>query len=332
MDQNIIRGKGICTLSGGTVYSGSTYNVTMSVYDSILVDGGKYLINASTSSYESTTLNINGLGAKPIYKPGLVQINYGDIIADRWYEVIYNQSLDAFEINLPKIIMAQYDFSVLAGAVGNYDLTSDIPTGIILKPKEGTIQTLTNATSGGLSLLTWGTSVFSNIIDAQVPFTDNRYHPSSMNELWKTKGILLYGSLEITAGAAGTIDTVTVAGVNILNGTVAYSTSLTVTASNVCKNINSNPTNNIRALNSGAVIYLYLDSLDKFNTYAMAVSATATTMTVGNFNDFGSLGNVASNECDSYLQSGNAKIRFNIAGADLTAGKFRVYIPYEINR
>lgn len=331
MDQNIIRGKGVCTLSGGNVYAGSSYALTLSVGDSSLVDGGKYLINAATSSNEGTTLNVNGIGDKPIYKPGLVQINQGDIIAGRWYEVIYNLSLDAFEINLPKVIVAQYDFSFFGGTVGDYQLTSNIPAGIILKPKETFMRTITNAASSGASRLTWGTTVFGNIIDVQVPFTDIRYHPSASNFLWKMKGILLYGSFEITGGSSGTIDTVTVGGINILHGTVAYSTSLTQTAANVCLNINANVTNSIRALSSAGVVYLYFDNLNKFNTYTtIATSATATTMTVGNFVDLGNLGNVDGNETDYYLQSGVAKINFNITGAALTAGKFRAYIPYEI--
>ncbi len=330
MDQNIIRGQGEGFIAGG----GSSYNAGLSVYDTVLVDGGKYFLKFDAASYEGITLNINGTGSKPIYKPGLVKINYGDLIAGRWYEFTYNLSLDAFEINLPKIICAQYDFSVLTGVIGTYNLTSDIPTGIILYTRKSQTITTTDFTSAGNALISIGVTSVPDLIDATKPYKFNGF--SGSGNIVSDVNSLPYGSFQLTAGAGGSVDTVTVAGVNILNAPTAFSGSLAATAAFVCTSINTNPGHNIRAFNSGAVIYLYHTNIRQVqNSFSgaaaeYAVSATSTTLTVGNFVDIGGA-NVARNNYNAgYYVPSAKKITFTISGANLTAGKIRVYIPYEV--
>ncbi len=51
------------------------------------------------------------------------------------------------------------------------------------------------------------------------------------------------GSVQLTAGASGSVDTITVSGIEVLGVSVAFDTSLNQTASNVADQINLNPAN-----------------------------------------------------------------------------------------
>ncbi len=330
MDQNIIRGKSVITLSG-TAYSG-----LLSVGDSAYVDGAKYLIQPANTSVEGATINLNSIGAVPIYKPGQVLLNVGDLIDNRWYEIIYNSTISGFEINLPKIITADYDFSVLTGAAGTYNLTSSIPTGIILKTTQSMALLQTAMTSGGLALTSIGITGATDLIDGTRPFNCLRY-TNGFTTLFRPNS-LAYGSFTITGGSSGSIDTITVGGINILKAVgVTYFTSLAVTARLVADSINSNPSTLFRAEVSGATVFLYTIFIDKYqgiysganNQYQLAV--TSTTLTTGSVVDIGSA-NVPRNDYDAgyYISSGTKKITFTISGADLTAGKVRIWIPYEV--
>lgn len=327
MDQNIIRGKLSPTLSTAA-YSGK-----LTVSDASYVDGGIYYIKPASNSVEGATLNINSIGAKNLYKSGGIRINIDDLIANKWYELIYNSTLNGFQVTgLPQTIVAEYDFATLGGSENTYSLTSSIPVGIILKSKSSVIKFTTIPTTAGEPRLAWGTTSVIDIIDRIRPLTDfdlssniAPYYPTAND----------YGSFEITAGGAGSINTVTVSGVNILNGVVAYSTSRPVTAANVCKNINANPNGNIRAINLEQVVYLYSANQNKFAHALMAtaqtVGATATTMTIGNVNNFGVLGTGFSGDAESFLITTPESIVFTISDDTITAGKIRAYIPYEIS-
>ncbi len=323
-----IRGQIAITLSG-TAYSGS-----IASGDTGYIDGNVYWVKPNADSVEGATLNLDSIGAHNIVKQGNVRINIGDLIANRWYALTYNSSLTAFEVNLPRIITAEYDFSALTGVVGSYDLTSDIPTGVVLHTSRTNIILRTVMTSAGSALTSWGATSITDLIDATRPYSSRRYI-NGANMLFQANS-LPYGSFTITAGAGGTIDTVTVAGVNILNGTVAFSVSLTITAANVAANINTNPNSTMRADSMGAVVYLYEVFINRSQgAYSgagaeYAVSATATTMSVGTFVDIGAA-NVARNNYDAgYYVPSAKRITFTISGANLTAGKLRAFIPYDV--
>lgn len=89
MDKNILRGTGKAT---GT----DTYAVTLSVKDSSyvgLADGtqrGVYLVSFANTNTGASTLNVNGLGAKTIFKNGSTGLDAGDIVVDRVYVLIYD--------------------------------------------------------------------------------------------------------------------------------------------------------------------------------------------------------------------------------------------------
>ncbi len=100
-----------------------------------------------------------------------------------------------------------------------------------------------------------------------------------------TREVLSSGTVTLTGGASGSVDTVTVNSIDILGGSVAFVTSLTATAAAVATQINNNPKNWLfNATSSGAVITITarpgLGALP--NTWV--VSATLTTITASYVN------------------------------------------------
>lgn len=88
------------------------------------------------------------------------------------------------------------------------------------------------------------------------------------------------GTITLTGGASGSINTVTVGGLNIIDAPVAFNTSLTQTASDLVEAINNNrSTPEYMASSSGAVITIKL--IPPYGTAAngTVVSATFTTIT-----------------------------------------------------
>lgn len=72
-----------------------------------------------------------------------------------------------------------------------------------------------------------------------------------------TREVYASGTVTLTGGASGSVDTVAVNGIALLSAAVLFDTSLTVTAANVATSINNNPANLfIDATSSGAVITL----------------------------------------------------------------------------
>lgn len=94
-----------------------------------------------------------------------------------------------------------------------------------------------------------------------------------------------FGSIDITAGAAGSVDTITVNGVNILPAPVAYITSRTATATAVAASINTTSgTHGYTAYGINQTIVIQANAVGvAANTYA--ISGTATTLTLGNINN-----------------------------------------------
>lgn len=329
-----LKNKATVTLSG-TAYTG-----TVADTNDVYTDGSTYMIQPNSNSPDAATVNLNGAGAKSILKPGGVKINIDDLLANKWYSIVYNSGLSAFEINLPRVITAEYNYAtninIAAGAIGTtgiYNLTANIPAGILLKVSQGYLQTVTTPVSNSKAALQWGlgTGGYDDYLDVVRSITDIAYQNGSLS-CFKTR-VVPFGSLDITAGAGGTIDTVTVGGVNILHGTVAYATSLANVALLVAQNINANPGTTIRADAYGATVYLYATNNDKFTTADATgtVSGTATTMTVGNFINMGVAGSGA--YWDTFLTNGSAKpLSMTIVGNTLLAGKVRIYIPYDVKQ
>ena len=88
------------------------------------------------------------------------------------------------------------------------------------------------------------------------------------------------GVLTLSGTTAGSVDTLTLLGVEIMGSVTAYNTSLTQTAADVCLKVNRNPKNcMVVATNSGAVITL--TARPGFGTLlnSAALTITSTTMT-----------------------------------------------------
>ncbi|MCK0507897.1 hypothetical protein [Aromatoleum anaerobium] len=96
-----------------------------------------------------------------------------------------------------------------------------------------------------------------------------------------TAEVLATGTVTLTGGASGSVDTVTVDGINIMSeGAVAYDTSLTVTAAAVAAAINrSESSPEYTATSSGAVVTISAARGSGAAPNTFAVSATLTTIT-----------------------------------------------------
>lgn len=95
------------------------------------------------------------------------------------------------------------------------------------------------------------------------------------------------GNVILTGGAAGSVNTITVNGVNIMSGAVSYATSLTATAAAVVANINAyTSVPNYIALAVGTTIAILSDDTGSvFNGYVVAATTTLLTTTTQNMND-----------------------------------------------
>ena len=88
------------------------------------------------------------------------------------------------------------------------------------------------------------------------------------------------GTVTLTGGAAGSVDTITVDGVNIMSGAVSFTTNLATTATAVASNINAHTsTPEYTAVAVGAVITISAASGVGSTPNGFEVLATATTIT-----------------------------------------------------
>lgn len=97
-----------------------------------------------------------------------------------------------------------------------------------------------------------------------------------------TAEVRAVGSFALASGASGSVDTITVNGIDILGGAVAFNTSLTQTAADVAAQINRNPKNKLYvATSSGTTVTLTaVNGLGALvNTHA--VNGTVTTIALG---------------------------------------------------
>ena len=96
------------------------------------------------------------------------------------------------------------------------------------------------------------------------------------------------GSVALSAGASGSVDSITVNGVEVMSGSEAFDTNLTQTAANVAANITANTSvPNYTAANLGGIVFI--TAVDPgTGPNGFAVVSTATTITTVDENmDFG---------------------------------------------
>lgn len=95
-----------------------------------------------------------------------------------------------------------------------------------------------------------------------------------------TREVLATGSVELTGGGSGSVDTVTLDGNEIMGSATAFDTSLAVTAQNVADKINANPANRlVVATVVGSDIVLTAKPGLGAVANGMVVASTVTTIT-----------------------------------------------------
>ena len=88
------------------------------------------------------------------------------------------------------------------------------------------------------------------------------------------------GSVELTGGASGSVDSIEVDGTEILSGAVNFNSSLSTTARDVADNINAySPTSGYRARRSSEVVTIYSVAIDEDMNGDTVVSSTTTITT-----------------------------------------------------
>lgn len=96
-----------------------------------------------------------------------------------------------------------------------------------------------------------------------------------------TREVLAQGSVALTGGASGSLDTLTVNSLEIMGSATSYDTSLVVTATNIVTKINNNPKNQlIVASNAGGTsATITLTVKPGVGVVTWTVASTATTIT-----------------------------------------------------
>lgn len=101
------------------------------------------------------------------------------------------------------------------------------------------------------------------------------------------------GSVELTAGASGSVDGITVNSIQIMSGAEAFATDLPTTASNVAANINAfTSTPNYTAVANGAIVTITA-SVAGVGENTNAVVSSVTTITKTDTNMAGGTSSVA---------------------------------------
>ena len=95
-----------------------------------------------------------------------------------------------------------------------------------------------------------------------------------------TSEVLATGNITLTTGAAGSVDTLTVDGVDILTAAVPFNTSLTQTAADVAAMINNNSSEpEYTAVSGGAVVTITANRGAGTEANGLVVTGTLTTLT-----------------------------------------------------
>jgi len=96
-----------------------------------------------------------------------------------------------------------------------------------------------------------------------------------------TREVLSSGSVELTGGGSGSVDTLTVNSLEIMGSATAYNTSLTQTAEDICTKINNNPKNHLFTAANNSSVTVTITAKPGMGTFpnAWVVASTVTTIT-----------------------------------------------------
>jgi len=145
-----------------------------------------------------------------------------------------------------------------------------------------------------------------------------------------TNEVLSSGSVELTGGASGSIDALTVDGVSLIDNVVPFNTSLAQTASDLADEINSSlSTPEYTASVSGAVVTITAAPGTGTGPNTFAVVTTTTTITKTDTNFSGGVAAVNGLKLGDTVAGVVSKLSSQtwsgVAGAGGTAGWFRFY-------
>lgn len=96
-----------------------------------------------------------------------------------------------------------------------------------------------------------------------------------------TREVLATGSVALTGGAAGSLNTLTVNSLEIMGSATNFNTSLAQTATDICTKINNNPKNQLFVASNGGTATVTLTAKPGLGSLpnAWVVASTATTIT-----------------------------------------------------
>lgn len=171
---------------------------------------------------------------------------------------------------------------------------------------------------------------------AQPASADNAVSGTLLATLTKASGaftaeVLATGSITLTGGGSGSIDSVTVNGINIIpQGAVAFNTSLNQTASDLADAINAGLSSpEYTASASGAVVTITAMRGTGTSPNGFVVTASLTTITASYANMSGGVapvnGLTFASAADGVLAKNAAEAWTGVAVASGTAGWFRFY-------
>ena len=148
-----------------------------------------------------------------------------------------------------------------------------------------------------------------------------------------TNEVKAIGTVELTGGASGTVDTITVDSVDILGGAVTFITSLAVTAAAVATQINENQSNPsyTAAVLSGAIVTISARSGTGTEANGLVVTSGTTTITTtdGNMASGVSSANglTFAHPAAGIIDKSSAQTWSGVTAATGTAGWFRFTGP-----
>lgn len=150
------------------------------------------------------------------------------------------------------------------------------------------------------------------------------------NSAARTAEVLATGTVTLTGGASGSVDTITVNSVNILNASVPFNTSLTQTAEDVAAQINRSTSNpDYMATSSGAVVTISALPGTGTAPNGFTVASTVTTITKTDVNMSGGVAAVNGLEFDlaasGAMNKHPTQVWSGVNAASGTAGWFRQY-------
>jgi hypothetical protein len=233
-----------------------------------------------------------------------------------------------YPIQNKRTLAAVYDFATNGGGVGTITLQEKIPSGSLLHLDECTIRCTTALTSGGSALVSVG--VGNTItVDTNRPYSSYPYNSttgfSRTGSYSETTGVgatttvqrkrarITTAALTTAAGASSTI--------TVTNAMVSASSTVVCKLGTYSGTLFTNGVPYIASVVEGAGSFV----IKLANVHA--TNALSGTVTI-DFEVLGEIPTTPTAGASKIRLSSTSNVQVAIAGADLTAGRFIVYIPY----